>query len=197
MQWPYEPSHLLAMGATLRDTSLFPLMEDVSWAVLCVCVCVCAHVCACVCVPVPDCTVYVYGHSSPVAIPHAAPSRVQNLSVSRTPSNNTLVAFWLRIVSTPPTGQVVRYEIQYRNLGQNITNSRLQPSTFGYTVIDNVVNASSYEVRVRASVEVQRDPVMYGHSEWTNWEPVSSVINPTDGESMFNGGMVVAGVVHE
>jgi len=50
---------------------------------------------------------------------------------------------------------------------------------------------------VRASVEVQRDPVMYGHSEWTDWEPVSSVINPTDGESTFNGGMVVAGVVHE
>ena len=126
--------------------------------------------------------------SSPIATTHThtAPSRVQNLVVSRTPSNNTLVAFWLLVESTPPTGQVVRYEIQYRNLGQNLTNSRLQPPIFGYTVVDNVVNASSYEVRVRASVEVQREPVMYGHSEWTDWEPVSSVIDPTDGEPTLN-----------
>ena len=39
---------------------------------------------------------------------------------------------------------------------------------------------------MRASVEVQREPVMYGHGEWTDWEPVSSIINPTDGEPTLN-----------
>ena len=39
---------------------------------------------------------------------------------------------------------------------------------------------------MRASVEVQREPVMYSHSEWTDWEPVSSVIDPTDGEPTLN-----------
>ena len=115
---------------------------------------------------------------------HTAPSPVQNLQLKRTPNNDTLVAFWTLVVATPPVGRVVHYEIQFRDQRVNaITNSVIQPPAFDYTVLHPVVNASSYEVRVRASVEIQRDPVAYESSSWTEWESVSRVIDPTDGKS--------------
>jgi len=107
-----------------------------------------------------------------------APSSVQNLILKRTPDNDTLVAFWTLVIATPPVGRVVRYEIQFRDQGL-LTNTVIQSSVFNYTVLHPVANASSYEVRVRASVEIQRDPVEYESSPWTEWESVSSVIDPS------------------
>ena len=114
---------------------------------------------------------------------HTAPSSVQNLILKRTPDNDTLVAFWTLVIATPPVGRVVRSEIQFRDQGL-ITNTVIQSSVFNYTVLHPVANASSYEVRVRASVEIRRDPVEYESSPWTEWESVSRVIDPSSGKSV-------------
>ena len=47
----------------------------------------------------------------------------------------------------PPTGNIARYEVQYRDAGQTIANTALVDGRFNFFVARNIDGASSYEVR--------------------------------------------------
>ena len=98
---------------------------------------VCVCVCVCVCVYASP------FHSMCSLVPN---STVQIFNVSRTQDNTTIVAFWQPLVTTPPTGQVVRYYVEYRDATKGTSNVVYVTSAYNYIVLQNLLDANNYEV---------------------------------------------------
>jgi hypothetical protein len=77
---------------------------------------------------------------------------IEVLNVTRTPDDKTLVAMWEMVITEPPVGVVTQYQIEYRETKEG--NERpasivFHSRQFNSLWVNNVINANSYEVRVR------------------------------------------------
>ena len=72
--------------------------------------------------------------------------QVEGLAVFRTPNNKSLLATWNKVVSQPPTGEIVFYIVEYRNQGKDVLMAVRIPAFYDYFSILQVENASAYEV---------------------------------------------------
>lgn len=75
---------------------------------------------------------------------------VSNLAVSRTKNNKSLLAQWDKLVSELPVGEIVVYQIEYRNKGKDIIMTARISATFDFFSILELEDASAYEVGVHA-----------------------------------------------
>jgi intein/homing endonuclease len=71
---------------------------------------------------------------------------VSNLRVSRTKNDKSLVARWEKLVSELPVGEIVVYQIEYRNRGKDIIMTARISATFDFFSILELEDASAYEV---------------------------------------------------
>ena len=71
---------------------------------------------------------------------------VSNLAVSRTKNNKSLLAQWDKLVSQLPVGEIVIYQIEYRNKGKDIIMTARISATFDFFSILELEDASAYEV---------------------------------------------------
>ena len=82
--------------------------------------------------------------------PLAPDEAVTITSVQRTKDNQTVVAFWERLNTILPVGEVQRYEVEFRDFLPADTNTfetRVYVSSrFNYIVISRIKNADTYEV---------------------------------------------------
>ena len=72
---------------------------------------------------------------------------VQGLRVERSPDNKTVFAQWDSLKTTLPVGEVSRYKIEYRDSQKSSVSTVLHSALFNYIVVNNVINANTYEVR--------------------------------------------------
>ena len=77
---------------------------------------------------------------------------VSNLAVSRTKNNKSLLAQWDKLASELPVGEIVVYQIEYRNQGKDIIMTARISATFDFFSILELEDASSYEVGIHALV---------------------------------------------
>jgi intein/homing endonuclease len=68
--------------------------------------------------------------------------------VSRTKNNKSLVARWEKLASELPVGEIVVYQIEYRNRGKDIIMTARISATFDFFSILELEDASAYEVHV-------------------------------------------------
>ena len=66
--------------------------------------------------------------------------------MSRTTNNKSLVAYWTKVETQPPTGEVVFYEIEYRNLGKDISMKARISAFYDFYSILGLEDATDYEV---------------------------------------------------
>ena len=71
---------------------------------------------------------------------------VQNFMVSRTQSNKSILVEWEKLVSELPFGEVVIYQVEYRNRGKDITMTARISATYDFFSILDLEDASAYEV---------------------------------------------------
>ena len=81
-----------------------------------------------------------------LAPPPAAPPVVKGLTVTRDPDNKQVQSRWEPVETAPPVGVVVLYQIQYRDSKGSIMTV-FRSSKFTSVVLNNVIDANSYEVR--------------------------------------------------
>ena len=72
---------------------------------------------------------------------------MQDLTVQRTVDDKTVVARWKAPETTPPVGEVARYQIQFRASEKQSFSTIFHTHIYNYVVIENVINANAYEVR--------------------------------------------------
>ena len=79
-----------------------------------------------------------------------APTNPVNVtSVLRTEDNHSIVAYWEELQTTLPEGELVRYDVEYRDApqGEGAAVSVVHvPAQYAFVVISGVENANSYEV---------------------------------------------------
>ena len=71
---------------------------------------------------------------------------VSNLEVSRTSNDKSLFAHWDKLESERPVGEIVVYQIEYRNKGKDIIMTARISATFDFFSILELEDASAYEV---------------------------------------------------
>ena len=71
---------------------------------------------------------------------------VSNLEVSRTQNNKSLLAQWEKLESERPVGEIVVYQIEYRNKGKDIIMTARIAATYDFFSILELEDASAYEV---------------------------------------------------
>ena len=72
---------------------------------------------------------------------------VSNLAVSRTRNNKSLLAQWDKLESQLPVGEIVVYQVEYRNKGKDIVMTARISATFDFFSILELEDASAYEVQ--------------------------------------------------
>ncbi|KAL5486420.1 hypothetical protein EMCRGX_G018892 [Ephydatia muelleri] len=98
---------------------------------------------------------------------------VQIFNVSRTQDNTTIVAYWQPLETTPPAGRVARYYVEYRDASKGTSNVVYVSSAYNYIVLQNLLDANNYEVRVQAAVRIS--PSDFNKTAPSNWTFSSGV----------------------
>ncbi|KAL5486418.1 hypothetical protein EMCRGX_G018890 [Ephydatia muelleri] len=120
---------------------------------------------------------------------------VQIFNVSRTQDNTTIVAYWQPLETTPPAGRVARYYVEYRDASKGTSNVVYVSSAYNYIVLQNLLDANNYEVRVQAAVRISSSD--FGKTAPSNWTFSSGVtrVVPSMPPTGSVQGAVDAGVV--
>ena len=71
---------------------------------------------------------------------------VEGLNVSRTIDSKSLLVRWQKLVTAPPTGEIVLYEIEYRNRGKGVSMTARIAAFYDFFSILELEDASDYEV---------------------------------------------------